>query len=374
MNFQDKRVKYGVIASVVLTCLIAFQIYNKMSGAAQKAKNASGGKGLKVETQLAKRGTITPTIKLSGSLDPVWQADVAAKVAGRIEKVYVDVGSTVANGQLLAVLDSSELTASASSARGGVYDAKASLASADTTLMRNKKLYASGALSKQELDNAQFARDIAAGKLEAAEGAYANAASKVNGTEILAPQGGKIIKRYFQEGYYATAGNPLFNIADTSTLVLKLNIPEGQIGGVQEGLKVDLVIPSMNNQKTTGTITKLASVADMPARTFAAEVTVDNSNNALRGGLFANVALQLSPRDNVLIIPQSAIVMREDQRTVYVVTKDGLVARKVLDTGYIGDGIVEVLSGITETDRVIVSGQNRVKEGAKVVVEGGTDK
>ncbi len=371
MNIKDKRIKYGIIVCLVLTLLIAVQIYNKMSAAQKKANRAAQGNALVVETALPKRENITPIVKLSGSLDPVWQADVAAKVAGRLEKVYVDVGTEVSDGQLLALLDKSELGASATSAEGSVYDAKANLASAELLLTRYKKLYASGAVSKQELDNAQFSRDMAYGKVTAAEGNYANALSKAQGTEVVAPQKGRVIKRYFQEGYYATVGNPLFNIADTSSLVLKLNIPEGQIGGVAEGLICHLDIPSMNRKNVEGTITKLATVADLPARTFAAEVTVDNSSNSLRGGLYANVSLKLAPKANALVIPHSAIIMREDQRTVYVVDADGLVSRKVIDTGYIGDGIAEVLSGLTPTDRVVISGQNRIREGSKVSLDEG---
>lgn len=371
MNWQDKRVKYGIIVTVVIFAIIAFQIVNKLVVAKNKANQASKANAIAVETAFPKKSTINPVIRLTGSLEPVWQADVAAKVAGRLEQVHVDVGTQVTKGQVLAVLESNELSASANSAMGSVYDAKASLAQAETTLERYKKLYSTGAISKQTLDNAQFTRDMAAGKLSAAEGLYANAESKVNGTEVIAPQTGRIIKRYYQEGYYAPVGSALFNIADISSLTLKMNIPEGQIGGVSEGLVCHLEIPSLDNKKVDGIITKLATVADLPARTFAAEVTVDNSNNQLRGGLSANVFLNLAPKDNVLTIPQDAIIMREDQRTVFVVDDQGKVTRRVLDTGYIGGGIVEVLSGITENDRVIISGQNRIREGSKVSFDKG---
>ena len=132
-----------------------------------------------------------------------------------------------------------------------------------------------------------------------------------------------------------------------------------------------MVIPSMNGKQVVGTVTKLATVADLPARTFAAEVTVDNSDNSLKGGLSADVYLKTQPRSNVLVIPQDAIIMREDQRTVFVADENGKVTRKVLDTGYIGDGIAEILSGVTEKDRVIVSGQNRIREGSTVSFEKG---
>jgi membrane fusion protein, multidrug efflux system len=366
MDWHDKRVKYTVIAVVAITAVISLQIFNKVMGAREKAKKAAIGKTIQVSTTFATRQTIKPLIKLTGNLDPLWQADLGAKVSGHLAQVYAKVGDVVGAGQVLATLDSGELTATANSAKGNVFDARASLASAETTLARYEKLYETGAISKADLDNSQFTRDMAAGKLAAAEGNYDNAVSKMNGTDVISPQAGTVVKRYFQEGYYATAGTALFNVADTTSLVAKINIPEGQIGGVTLGAKCQVEIPAMNSIKVDGVVTKIAQVADMPARTFAAEVTVDNSDNSLRGGLFANVLLQMAEKANALTVPQSAIVMREDQRTVYVVDSQGHVSRKVLDTGYIGDGLVEVLKGLSEKDEVVVSGQNRIREGSVV--------
>lgn len=366
MNWHDKRVKYITIAVIVITVVISWQIFNKVMGAREKAQKAAIGKTVQVATVFATHKNIKPIVKLTGNLDPLWQADIGAKVAGRIEQVYAKVGDQVAAQQVLATLDSAELDAAANSAKGSVFDARANLSLAETTLTRYEKLYETGAISKAVLDNAQFTRDMAAGKLAAAQGTYDNAFSKMNGTSIITPHAGTVVKRYFQEGYYATTGTALFNVADTTSLVAKINIPEGQIGGLALGAKCQVQIPAMNGIKVEGTVTKIAQVADLPARTFAAEVTVDNSDNKLRGGLFANVLLNMEEKPNALIIPQSAIVMREDQRTVYVVDSAGRISRKVLSTGYIGDGIVEVLGGISEKDEIVTSGQNRIREGSLV--------
>ena len=364
MNWHDKRIKYLAIFIIIITALVCFRIVTNIMSARAKAEKAAEGHTTPVTTGFPKRENIKPVIKLSGNLDPIWQADIGAKVAGHLEDVRVKVGDAVVAGQVLAVLDSGELAATANSAEGSVFDARASLSSAETTLARYRKLYESGAISKAELDNAQFTRDMAQGKLNAAEGTYRNALSRVQGTEVITPEKGTVVKRYYQEGFYAAAGTVLFNVADTTSLVVKINIPEGQIGAVELGTKTDIIIPAMDNKKVTGTITKLAQVADTPGRTFAAEVTVDNSDNSLRGGLFANVLVDTKEKTNVLTIPEQAIVMREDQRTVYVADKEGKISRKVLDTGFIGDGIVEVLGGLEETDEIVLTGQNKIREGS----------
>lgn len=366
MNWQDKRIKYAVIAGLVITAIVCFRILSNITTARDKAKKAAAGKTISVTTGFPKRVTITPRVKLSGTLDPVWQADIGSKLDARITEVYAKVGDNVVAGQVLARLDRTELTASVNAAKGNVFDARSNLASAETTYARYEKLLAAGAISAADYDNARFARDMAAGKLEAAVGTYEALENRLEGAEIVTPQDGTVVKRYYQEGFYATAATPIFKVADTSSLVVKVDIPEGQIGYMHLGTKTKIIIPAMNNMTVEGTVTKLAQVADMPARTFAAEITVDNSNNALRGGLFANVYMTSNPRSNVLTVPELAIVMREDQRTVYVVGDDGKVIRRVLDTGYIGDGVAEVISGVDEKDEIVLTGQNKVREGSTV--------
>ncbi|MPM70314.1 Multidrug resistance protein MdtA [bioreactor metagenome] len=125
----------------------------------------------------------------------------------------------------------------------------------------------------------------------------------------------------------------------------------------------------MPGQKFQGKVTKIAAVADAPGRTFAAEVSIPNPDGRLRGGVYANVYIHANDKPNALVIPQSAIVMREDQRTVFVVDKDNFVKRKVLTTGYIGDGIVEVFEGLEENDRIVIGGQNKIREGSKVKID-----
>ena len=132
---------------------------------------------------------------------------------------------------------------------------------------------------------------------------------------------------------------------------------------------MDFTIPAMEGSDKTaiGRITRISPVAAMPSRTFEAEVAVDNRDGKLRGGVYADATITAAPKQNVLTVPMSAISMRDDQRTVYVV-EDGVAVRRVLRTGYIGENIVEVSEGISEDDMVITGGLNKVREGSKVKI------
>ena len=365
--FKDKRMRILAIVMGVIVAIVAFRVGMNIVEKNAKAKNSGGGKSAVVTAGNPVRQTITPKYKFSGTLEPVWQADVAAKVDGRIEQVLVNEGDKVSAGQALVILEQTDTNANLMQARGSYIDAQATVEKAQHDYDRAKYLFEKGAISEEELEHAQFALDNALGKLANAEGSVAAADSKVGGTTVTTPRAGIVQKRYYQEGYYAKVGTALFNIADISVLRAKIDVPEGFISSIAVGGRVECVIPSMDNLRVVGTITRISPVAVQPSRTFEAEVTVNNADGKLRGGIYADAILTALPKTNVLTVPLSSIVMRDDQRTVYVV-EDGIAVRKVLKTGYIGDDIVEVLDGITEQDVIITGGLNKVREGSKVKI------
>ncbi len=367
MNFKDKRVKILVGLSVLLVAVVAFRIFNNIRNDRERAERITRGREIAVETGFPQRVRIMPELKFSGSLDPEWQAEVAPKVDGRIEKVYVKEGDKVKKGQVLAKLEQVDTDAELLQARGDYMDAETNLRKAERDLVRYEKLFTSGAVSEQAVDDYRFARDNAAAKLEAARGTLRAKESAFSGTNIVAPASGIVAKRYFQEGYYAKAGVPLFAIADISTLKTVINIPEGQIDGVAVGNEANIILPAFSNRKIVGKVTSIAPVADLPAHTFSTEISVDNPEGLL-AGVFATVILNAEPRENVLTIPPRAIVMRDDQKTVYVVGEDGIVKRRVLSVGYFNEELVEIVDGVKEGERIVTGGQNKLREGSKIKV------
>ena len=371
MQVRDKRAKILIGILVVVFGIVAFRVVANIVARSNQAKNSRQGKVAVVTADYPKRQTIVPKFRFSGTLDPVWQADVAAKVDGRIERVLVEEGQAVAAGQPLAILEQADTSANLLNARGLYLDAKTNYEKAQTDLQRYEALYARGAISKETLDNMRFALENARGKLNAAQGNLKLRESENGGTKVLTPRAGIIQKRYYQEGYYAKTGTALFNIADISTLRAKINVPEGYVSSIEPGGTVDFVIESMkgNDKHVAGTITHISPVAEGASRTFEAEVSVDNGDGRLRGGVYADTTITAVPKENALTVPLSAIVMRDDQRTVYII-QDGHAVRRVIKTGYIGDNLVEILDGVTEQDLVITGGQNKIREGSSVKVSG----
>ena len=369
MNIQDKRMRILIYTLIAIVGIVLFRVVSNIMARNEQAKSSGQGRTAVVTAAYPVRKTIVPSFRFSGTLLPVWQADVAAKIDGRIEKVLVQEGEMVTAGQALVLLEQVDTAAGVMNAKGAYLDAKTNYEKARMDVQRYEELYKRGAVSKEAVDNKRFALENAQGKLDAAKGRLSSAESKMRGTTVTTPRAGIVQKRYFQEGYFAKIGTALFNIADISTLLAKIDVPEGYISSVFVGGQVKFTIPSMSgtDKHVQGTITRISPVAVQPSRTFEAEVSVDNSDNRLRGGVYAEAAITSLPKKDVLTIPMTAIVMRDDQRTVYVI-EEGKAIRKILTTGYIGENLVEVLGGITEKDQIITGGLNKVREGAAVQV------
>ena len=365
LNNMSRRTKIvlGVLLAIVL--VITYRIYSNIQKDKARAASMGAKKAVNVVTEHPQRMTIIPKLKFSGSLDPEWQAEVGSKVDGRLVKLFVKEGDRVHKGQVLAVLETVDTNADLRNARGSYLDAQTNLRKAELDLARYEKLFAKGAVSQQTVDDYRFARDNAAAKLESAQGSLESAESKSQDTSIVAPADGIIFKRYYQEGYYAKAATPVFAIADISNLKTTIHIPEGNITSVAVGNKADIQLNAYKEKKLQGTITHISPVADSPSHTFAAEVSVPNGEN-MRAGVFATVMLTAQPKKDVLVIPIQAIVMRDDQKTVFVPDDKGYIQRRVLDIGYMDEKVAEVVSGLEEKDIIVIEGHNKLREGTQI--------
>lgn len=366
MFIQNRKLRILGIICLVLLVIMGWRIVSNMIKAKERAAMISLNRPISVPLGHPVRASVIPTIKFSGTLEPDWQAQVAAKIDARLEKVFVREGDYVKKGQVLCRFEKVDSDADLMNARGAYQDAKANYEKARLDFDRYKKLFEQGAISEQSLDNYRFALSNAEGKFKSARGTLQAMQSRFNETELTAPADGIVYKRYYQEGYYAKAATPVFAIADISKLKITINIPEGNIRDVAVGNKANIKIDAYPDKQITGYITRIAPVADLPSHTFMAEVGVPNLEN-LKAGVYATVYLTGVPRDNVLTIPPHALVMRDDQRTVYVVDESAVVTRKVIDIGYVDDQYIEVVNGLTETDVIVVGGQNKIREGNKVV-------
>ncbi|WP_378954774.1 efflux RND transporter periplasmic adaptor subunit [Pelosinus sp. sgz500959] len=365
---KRKKVIYVTTITIVFILgFIGFRIFTNMNDAKNKAAAMTRGRVLTVEVMPAFNKNIIPLLTFTASLEPVWHSDLSPKVDGRIETLYTDEAQKVAAGQIVGKLENMEFAAQVSQAQGTLYSVGADLAQAKSDLARNKMLVEQGALSQQQYEAAMAKVASLEGQMRASQGNLGYQQSRLGFTDIVTPHAGTVMTRYLQAGDYAKAGTPIFTVADTSVMLAKTTVGEGQITQVKLGDPAQVLVESLSDQPFNGKITKIVPAAAVPARTFTLEVSIDNSQDTLLSGLTAKVMANGKEHMNALVVPESALVLFEDQKTVFVLSNDQVVQRK-LRVGYIGNGWAEVLSGLNPGDLIVVKGQNTIRDGSKVQV------
>ena len=369
MQMKLPRKKWQIIGLglfLLMIGVIAYKIYANIAVGKERAARALAGRTVTVEVAAAGRRDLAPVFTFSANLEAVWSTDVSTKADGRIDKLFVEEGDRVTAGMVLARLDMNELAAQVMQAEGQVLQAQATLEQNELNFQRMNALYKQNAVSAHTLDSARTQRDLAMGGLKAAEGNFLLLKARLDNANVLSPLNGVVIRRHVQAGTFSKAGVAIFTVADTSTLLAKAVVGEAQITELALGKSVSVKVDALKGQEFRGTITRLSPAASVPTRTFTAEVSIPNPDGQIKVGMFANAAVVGQQRQNVLAIPESALVMREDQKTVFVATEENRVVQRVLKLGDAAGGWVEVLSGLKEGERIVIAGQHKLKDRASI--------
>ncbi|HKU21092.1 MAG TPA: efflux RND transporter periplasmic adaptor subunit [Terriglobales bacterium] len=396
-----KRKHLLIVASVVILVIAAvsrFKVRAKSSPDAQ----ASSPMLRPVAVARVRRAPITQTLVLSGEFKPFQLVDVHAKVAGYIRRIYVDVGDKVKAGQTLAVLEVPELSAQLLAADASVRRAQDSIRRAEKEVARDKSMHQArhldyerlkqaslerpGLIAQQELDDA-FAKDQSAeAQIEAAEASLSEAQNELgvaqadqkrlqameDYTRIVAPFDGVVTKRYADTGALVQAGTasstqamPVVTIAQYDRLRLVLPVPEDAVPAVHLGSAVDVHVLALHRH-FVGKVARFADALDLQTRTMHTEVDVENPKGALVEGMYADVTLVLHQLKGALTVSIQAVTRNGSMASVLVVDPHDRIEPRQVQLGMEGPNRVEVVSGLTSTDRVVIGNASDFHPGEKV--------
>jgi RND family efflux transporter MFP subunit len=221
------------------------------------------------------------------------------------------------------------------------------------------------ALAKQPFTETDF--DMARAQVELAEAAVDMARKQVDETIIRAPFDGVVGELYITKGSMAAPQAPAALFVSKPVEVI-VNIEESRISHVQAGQNAALQVSAFPGQDFPASVTNVAPTADSQSHTFAVKVTPMDEDYLLRSGMYANVSLLVEEVQGTLLVPRAAVTDVNGQETVYVVNDDDTVERRAVTTGLVDDDRVEILSGLTEDQQVVVAGQAGLQDGAKVEI------
>ncbi len=279
-------------------------------------------------------------------------APVVARVAGEVVELAVEEGDHVAAGQVLARLDGER-------ARLEMLAAKANLKQARTEYERNMDLHERGLISASRFDSLQY-------QLEALEAAYDLKKLNYEYSIIRAPIAGVVATREIKPGQHLAANDVAFRITDTSELVAYLQIPQAELPKFAAGHEASIEVASVPGEAFAATIARISPTIDTRNGTFRATAVIDNAAGDLAPGMFGRFTIAYEEHTDALVVPANALLDEDDESAVYVVN-DGEVVRRLVETGVQTDGMVEILSGLTEDDVIVVVGHSSLRDGSKVL-------
>ena len=306
----------------------------------------------RVAVAAVERRDLHDILRATAPLEADSEALVVARVAGEVIRIEVEEGDSVTAGQVLARLDGERL-------RLRLLKAKAELDRADGELRRIERLRAQNLVSAATFEELAFAR-------EALAAAYQLHRLEFGHTAVRAPVSGVVSLRHVTPGEQVVPGEALFSIADTRRLLAYLHLPQNELARVEAGDRAVFRVDSLPGASFAAAIARISPTVDPRTGTFRATLDVDNAAGQLAPGMFSRFDITVDTRSGALVIPTTAIVSDADERAVFVL-EDGQALRRGIETGMEHEDVTEVVSGLGPGDRVIVSGQDGLANGSRVL-------
>jgi len=379
---KNKRSLIAVLAVGLLSGALLAACSNSDGEQKEKNDTVAGAAGSAGHSDSAQAGTPTfvlekarfsTSLNVPGELIAFQQVDLYAKVNSFVRKLYVDVGSEVREGQLLATMEAPELQSQLSSAESKMKSQEAiyiaSKANYDRVVETSKT---PGTISQNDIDQADARQKSDYAQWDAAKAAYNEVAETLKYLEIRAPFNGVISMRNVNPGAYVGPSGkgselPLFTLQEQKHMRLVISVPEAYTGYLTENDKVNFTVKALPNRTFTAQVRRLAGALDNHLRAERTEMDVYSNDKTLLPGMVAEVELPLPAKDSSFIVPNTAIVDGTERLFVIRETADHKAEWVDVQMGRSQGGKTEVFAkGLREGDQLVKKGTEEIREGALV--------
>jgi RND family efflux transporter MFP subunit len=312
------------------------------------------------------------SIELPGRLEAYSQAQIYSRVSGYIKEWKADIGTPVKAGQVLAEIDAPDLDQQIMQAQATLASATANMALSKATLERGQSLIQSGSVSKQDLDQRTADFSNKQGLARAAQADLDRMRVLEKYKRITAPFDGLVTARATDVGALINAGSSggpaLFVVSDIDRLRVYVNVPQVYVPSVKIGTKAELSVPEYPGRVFPATVEASAQSVDVASGTTRMQLVVNNAGHELMTGAFVNVRLAIPGRPNAVNIPASALIFNQaGLRVATVDAQERVVLKPVIVSRDLGK-IVQIGSGLTAEDDIIVMPPDGVASGDQVRV------
>lgn len=361
----------AVLAALFFAVVLVFGLAHQRAVRSELAADARDHALMPVSVTHPQSGVSQLSVRFPANIQAYTETPIYARTNGYIKRWYVDIGTRVERGQLLAEIETPELDQQLQQAEATQAQAQANLDLARTTAARYQELVKQDGVSKQETDQAVSTLNADEASLKAAI-ANVNQLKELQAFEkVTAPFAGTITARYIDIGTLIASGTNtlLFRLAEISTLRVYANVPEVDSKDIVIGLPVELETPGTKGKKYRGQVVRTAGAIEPISRTLLTEIRVSNPNLELVPGEFGEVTFHLHSNRPVLVIPASSLLFRAQGTQVALVQADGRVRLQDIQLGRDLGNSVEAISGLRPDDEVIENPSDAITDGTLVSVQ-----
>jgi RND family efflux transporter MFP subunit len=378
---EKKALIFTIIVIIALVLIFGLNIMRAGLKTVEKEKSLDV---IPVKTDEAKKMEIDQILELTGNIRPQFEVEVSYKIPGKtIEDIFVETGDRIQAGEKIAVLEKESIDAKRDQVRAALELARSNAKQADTNLdvlvkdkRRLENLFKEKAVSRQQLDHMEAQVKAAFETKKLAQSQINQAQATLNELNVayqdhtlVAPISGYISKRYVDKGAMSTPGAPVVRISDEDILKIVVSVTEKDFIFIKKGMPVEIGVDALPGKVIKGAVTIIGPTINPATRTGEIEIHIANTDRFLRGGMFARVKLYIGKRQATVINRDGLLKIPGTGGYFVYVAENGKAVQKNIETGISQENLVEVTSGLAPGEQVIVTGQNRIRDGVQIAVE-----
>ena len=376
ISITRRRVTVAMIVLLLVAALAGAVAYRAGKRSAINGPQASAAVALEfqpADLAYVENKALARWLPLSGTLQPVRQAIVKAKVAGDVTGLTLREGETVRAGQTIAHIESADLQSRLVDRMGAVESARAQLALADKTRAMNVRLLNDKFISQNAFDSAESTLNVARGSVKSAEAQVQLAQNALRDADVVAPLSGSVAKRHVQTGEKVAIEAPVVTIVDLKDMELQAMVPAIDVPELRLGMPVELSVDGYGERRFQGHIERINPSTEPGTRAILVYISLPNPDSSLKSGMFSTGRIALAASAPAPTLPLAAVRVEAGQSYVWTID-NGKLQRRIVITGRRDEtnGRVEIKTTLPPQTPVLAARFDNLKDGAPALVKAPT--
>lgn len=357
-----------ILIATLATVAMSFVAWSRWKTDKQES-GAVEGLPLSVKVQVVQPAAMSQSLVMSGTLVGENEATVIAEAGGKITGVRAQVGDWLNKGQTIVQLENDLRHVALEQAKAQLMTAQTNFEKAQKDLKRFEDLFKEQIATQNDIENARLGARAAEAQLKGAEAALKLAQRQYDDTSIKAPLAGRLADRYVNDAAMVMPGDKIGVVVDARQMKLRTSVAENEVALVKTGQAVEVIADALPSINFSGKVFSVAQKANHE-RTYPVEILVQNDKTeSLRSGMFGRATVQVANAADALVVPNEAVLSAGPHKNYVFIEENGVAKRVDVQLGLKQPQQVQIASGLSAGARVVISGQQRLTDGAKVVVQ-----